>query len=180
MWRRIINVILLTSLSLLIAQPVLAHGVGGVLRISDHKMGPYTVMVWTTPNILRPGRVHVETAILRSGMNVIDCDVQVQVTPQSFSGSAITSAGGAATVENDFRHEAAFRLDKAGTYQVDITVTDQIGRGGRVTVDVEVVQVSLWLQMLVYSLFGLSGLMGLFLLRHGVRIVWPWSSSRHL
>jgi len=155
----------------LVAQPVAAHGEDSVLQVADAPVGPYTLDIWTAPGILRAGEIHVEVAVMRAGRLVPDSDVRVQMTPLKASGSSLSAPADTIVAANEVRQEAAFVLDKTGTYRVDVTMQDRAGRGGTVTFEIEVVRVPLWITAAIYAQLGVALVFGIWLLHRGVILV---------
>ncbi|MEZ4865641.1 MAG: hypothetical protein R3C14_30295 [Caldilineaceae bacterium] len=151
--------------------PVVAHGAGGILRVDGATLGPYTVMIWTSPSILRPGEVHVETAVLRGRSRIIDCQIVVTLTRLGSNTESMQAIAGAANVANEFRHEAAFYLDKSGRYAVSVAVHDDVARGGDAAFEMEISQLSGFVQGFIYLQVAIVTLATLWTVKIGIEMV---------
>ncbi|MEZ4619210.1 MAG: hypothetical protein R2867_27370 [Caldilineaceae bacterium] len=153
------------------ATPVVAHGSGGILRIDGASLGPYTVMIWTSPSILRPGEVHVETAVLRGRSRVLNCRIVATLTPLDGDAERLLATAGAANVANDYRHEAAFHLDKPGRYYATVAVYDELARGGDATFELEISPLSHFVRGFIYLQVVIVALATLWTLKIGIEFV---------
>lgn len=147
--------------------PVAAHGAGGLLQIDKLPLGPYTVMIWTSPSILRPGAVHVETTVLRGEHRVTNCRIKVLLTPLDQAGPLLQAEAGPANATNEFRHEAAFALDEPGRYAVSVSILDPAGRGGDASFEMEIRRVPAFVQGLIYLQIVIITLAALWILKTG-------------
>lgn len=170
-WHRLSALFVALALFLINSQAATAHGTGGLLRIDGAALGPYTVMIWTTPTILRPGAVHVETAVFRGRSRVTHCRIEVTVTPLDNRSSSLQSTAGAANAANEFRHEAAFQLDQPGRYGVVVTVEDELQRGGDATFAMEIVRLPTVVRGFIYLQVVIVALTGGWIMKAGVEFV---------
>ncbi|MEZ4732406.1 MAG: hypothetical protein R3E79_35285 [Caldilineaceae bacterium] len=159
--------------------PVIAHGSGGTLQIDGAVLGPYTVMIWTSPSILRPGEVHVETIVLRGRSKVTDCQIAVTITPLDDLGHALRADAGAANAANEFRHEAAFQLDKPGRYDVVVSIRDAAARGGDVPFEMTIIRLPGFVQGFIYLQVVVVALAALWTVKMGVELIGAHANKHH-
>lgn len=153
-------------------RPVSAHGEGGALIVNGVTIGPYRLSMWTSPGVLRPGEVHVETLIVdEEGVPVTGIQVYVgeQGVTSSAPGTAVKAAP--ATANNGFRHEAILNLSKAGSRRIVIQVIDQEGAVFEVSNEVSVVNIPFWMKTITVLLLVVSSLTGIWILYEGL-LVW--------
>lgn len=151
--------------------PAVAHGSGGLLRIDGAALGPYTVMIWTSPSILRPGEVHVETAVWRGRGAVINCQVEVSITPLDAREQPLHIAAGTPNAATEFRHEAAFQLDRPGRYAVSVSVRDSLARGGDATFEVAISPLSGLLRGFIYLQVAIATVAGIWVVKTGAEFI---------
>lgn len=104
------------------ARPVAAH-TEGVMQLAAEPAGPYMLTVWTSPDPVQVGEVHVAIAVVQAedALPVLEADVLVRLTPED-GGQAISGPATTENSENKFLHEAILDVAESGNYQVDIVV----------------------------------------------------------
>ena len=119
-------------------QPVQAHG-GGTPQLVNAEAGPYWVSVWTQPDPLRAGDMHVSVAVSEAprpgapegsaGDLVLDARVHVQVQPMRGSGPTLTAEATHEDAVNKLFYEADLDLPGDGYWEVVISVEGPLGAG---------------------------------------------------
>ncbi len=114
---------------LLIAGVAAAHG-GGTPQLSGANAGPYWLTVWTSPEPVRAGEMHVTVGVGRAdGAPVLDADVQVEISALPNGGVSLSGAATSAQSSNKFLYEVDFSLPESGRYLVTVKVSGAEGRG---------------------------------------------------
>lgn len=139
------RVVLGFSLLILVAlsdhvPPAWAHG-GGALQLSNAAAGPYLVSVWTQPDTLRIGALHITVAVSHpapdsdntAGEPVLGAVIRVVAQPLLEGGGApplpieVLATSDAAL--NKLYYEADFEVMQTGTWRFLIEVTGPDGSG---------------------------------------------------
>jgi len=117
---------------------VWAHG-GGTPRLTNADAGPYWVSVWTQPDPLRVGTVHLTVAVSEpntaggahreAGPPVLDATVQVRFKPLDHTGETLIAEATHADAANKIFYETDLELPQTGRWQAEITVTGPDGTG---------------------------------------------------
>jgi hypothetical protein len=162
----------------LVGRPAAAHGDEVHAVLEDAPLGPYTVTVWLSPPDLRPGEVHVAAAISDAGRPVLDCQVELTVTPLDSAERPVTVQAGPATPATGYRHEALLTIPRDGSYTCIITARDPAGEIGRQQFGAVVRPVSPWMNGLIYGQLLLAPVVGLWLPGEGF-FVWRRSRRAH-
>ena len=128
---------------LMIVAPIDAHG-GGTLQLSDALAGPYRLAVWTSPEPVRAGELHVTVGV-ESGDGVpdgivLDAVVEVLIAERSDGGERLSGFATTAQSSNKFMYEVDFELPESGSYLVVINVSGAEGQGST-TFDLDVLPV---------------------------------------
>jgi hypothetical protein len=114
---------------LLIAGVAAAHG-GGTPQLSGVTAGPYWLTVWTSPEPVRAGELHVTLGVGGAdGAPVLDAEVQVEISPLPNGGVSLTGAATSAQSSNKFLYEVDFSLPESGRYLVTVKVSGPEGSG---------------------------------------------------
>jgi hypothetical protein len=172
-------VFLLCTLWLLVgpAAPVGAHGGNRTLQLMNTAAGSYRLTIWTAPSILRTGEIHVEVAASDSSGQPLQTGlVHVEVIPSTQTESLQSALALPVAETKGTLREAKLLVEKPGLYQIAVTVVDELGAEGRVSFDVEVVQVPQGIQLLIYALLCVTLAAGFWLLKEGFGI---WSQRKH-
>jgi hypothetical protein len=148
---RLIAIVLVTALGMLFGPGIdttQAHG-GGVPQLINAEVGPYWVSVWTQPNPLRVGQVHITVAVSEppaasssqreAGAPVLDAMVQVQFQPPAGSGQPWTTSATHEGAINKLLYETDVHLAEAGSWQVWVAV-DGVQGSGRTGFQVQVAE----------------------------------------
>lgn len=162
---------------LLSVRPVAAHGDGAILRLSNAPAGPFLLDVWTYPGYLIPGTVHFTVAVLEadSGEPMPATAVFVQVTPFGEQHNPIAPANGRASLDfQTLHHESYLQIQEPGRYQVTVQVAASSEQQGEVTFDIEVVS-GTGLKVMIVSFLGVTGVVGVWFAREGLR---TWGIER--
>lgn len=99
-----------------------AHG-GGQPQIINQPIGEYAISVWTDPNPLQTGEVHVTVALAQEQAAALNRNVQLVVEPIG-NGQTIETAVTHEKSANKFMYEADFDIQRVGEYQFTISVDD--------------------------------------------------------
>jgi hypothetical protein len=120
------------------AHPVQAHS-GGTPQLTNAEAGPYRVSVWTGPDPVRAGELHVSVAVVEStepgasqeeiGNLVLNATVQVRVEPIGQTGDALIAYATHENAVNKLLYEADLDLPAEGQWRVTIQVEGPAGAG---------------------------------------------------
>jgi hypothetical protein len=162
---------------LLSVRPVAAHGDGAVLRLSNAPAGPFVLDVWTYPGYLIPGTVHFSVSVLEaaSGEPMPATAVFVEVTPLGEQHHPIAPVNGRATL--DFQtlfHESYLDIQEPGRYEVTVQAAASAEQQGEVTFEIEVAS-GTGLKVMIVSFLGVTGIIGVWFVREGLR---TWGIER--
>lgn len=118
------------TLLLLVMQPasVRAHG-GGTPQLVKEPAGAYAVYVWTNPDPLRVGTMHVTVALVEpdSDAPVLNAAVQVTASPQTGQPLTVDATHENATIKSYY--EADMELTETGPLQVTVAYQDGVAAG---------------------------------------------------
>jgi|TARA_B100001971_G_scaffold62948_1_gene57983 hypothetical protein len=115
--------------ALLIAGVAAAHG-GGTPQLSGVTAGPYWLTVWTNPEPVRAGELHVTVGVGGAdGAPVLDAEVQVEISALPNGGVSLSGAATSAQSTNKFLYEVDFELPESGLYLVSVKVSGAEGHG---------------------------------------------------
>ena len=127
----------------LIAETASAHG-GGVARLTNAEAGPYRLFVWTTPEPLLVGEVHITISVVQASSDsrsdeanrrdaldiaVTDANVQVRFEQVAQPATVFTLQAGHADMLNNLFYEADTELTAVGDWRISIIVEGAEGRG---------------------------------------------------
>lgn len=125
---------LLLTLILLISQasPALAIGPGtggSKIRVSDEQIGPYTLLVATSPLPVTVGQMSVWVRVTGAQDNKLrrDAVVMIAATPRG-GGPTLTTQGTHKNAGNDFDYVGHLDVEQSGQWDVTITVEDELGQ----------------------------------------------------
>ena len=114
---------------LMIVGPTVAHG-GGTLQLSDTLAGPYRLTVWTSPEPVRMGELHVTVGVGdTNGLSVLDASVLVIITPPNGSGKPFSDDATTSQSANKFNYEVDFELISPGIHEITVEVRGVEGEG---------------------------------------------------
>jgi hypothetical protein len=121
----------------------LAHG-GGTPRLIDVPVGPYRLYVWSSPEPLRVGDMHVTIAVVEAAQTsakldepVVDANVRVLLKPLNEQNEPFARAATNQTTLLQRYYETDFSIPAAGIWQAVIEVSGPAGAGSA-SFDVEV------------------------------------------
>jgi hypothetical protein len=110
-------------------EPVYAHG-GGAPRLVNAPTGPYFVSVWTQPDPVRAGHLHVTAAVSDPATGVPVLAAWVEVAAVFFGeGEPVFHPATRGSAPNKFYHEADLELLTDGEVEVLIHVSGPAGTG---------------------------------------------------
>lgn len=126
----------LALILLLAAQPAWAHG-GGEPQLTNAEAGAYLISVWTEPETLEVGEMHVTVAVselpapgtAQVGDPVLDATVRVQANRVDQTGETLSAVATHEAAANKLFYEAVLELPSDGTWQVEILVDGPAGSG---------------------------------------------------
>jgi hypothetical protein len=126
-------VMLLTGLLLLMSLPVSAHG-GGTPQVINAEVGPYVVSIWTQPDPIVTGTVHVTVSLSEQNVNdngrvepgvpVLNQEIVLLATLPDEGVPAISTRVTHADATNKLLYEADFDLEQTGTWQMELAIND--------------------------------------------------------
>lgn len=117
-------------------QGVLAHG-GGTPRLTNEDIGPYWISVWTSPQPVREGQLHVTVAVAEPGQSgeqqagapVLGADVAITLIPRSGGLADVRAMATNEQSANKLFYEADLLVPVAGDWQVQVDVRGPDGSG---------------------------------------------------
>lgn len=116
--------ILLGVAALVAAWPVAAHG-GGTPRIVNRPLGPYTLSVWSSPEPLAAGVVHLTVALAQDDAPALDRRVEIVATPPS--GAPIRAQATHEDAALALFYETDLTLPATGIWRFDVSVDGVAG-----------------------------------------------------
>jgi hypothetical protein len=128
------------SLFLVQPRPATAHA-AGKLHLASVPAGDFLLTVWTAPEPVRVGELHVIVGVSRAsdGDVVLDDDLRIEVTATSGLGEPLADQATREKSDNKFLYEANLRPREAAWYQVSVSVDHPQDAGGVVAFNLEVV-----------------------------------------
>ncbi len=132
----------LVSLFLLLhlfAVPHVSAHTAGRMQLSAEEAGPYRLTVWTSPEPVTEGELHIALAVVlaEDASPVLDAAVTVILTPEG-GEERLSEAASTENSENKFLYEAIFDISETGAYQVDLQVIGADGSRGETSFNLEV------------------------------------------
>lgn len=117
-------------LLLLATQPasVLAHG-GGTPQLVKEPAGAYAMYVWTNPDPVRVGTLHITVALVQPDTDVPVLNAAVQITAVPQSGQPITADATHANATIKSYYEVDMPLTETGPLQVTVAYQDGAASG---------------------------------------------------
>ncbi len=126
---------LLVAIVLCLPVPALAHGTGKP-QLNNVDAGPFRLTVWTSPDPMRVGEVHVAVIVkpqAGTGNGAVEsaADLRVEVTVIPANGTAPPLVQNAARQETFLQtyYESYFDLSTVGEWQTRIVVSSAAGVG---------------------------------------------------
>lgn len=125
------NLTVILVIVALLAVPVFAIGPGtggSKIRVNDEQIGPYILLVATSPLPVTVGQMSVWVRVTGAGDNELrrDAVVTVSATPRD-GGETLTARGTHKNAGNDFDYVAHLKVDQSGQWDVNISVEDELG-----------------------------------------------------
>lgn len=113
-----------------------AHG-GGTPQLTNENIGPYWISVWTSPEPVREGELHLtvavaepgETAGGQAGAPVLGADVDITLVPRSGGLADVRAPATNEQAANKLFYEADLLVPAAGDWLVQIDVEGPQGNG---------------------------------------------------
>lgn len=111
----------------------------GRMRLSAEEAGPYKLTVWTSPEPVKAGELHITLAVVlaEDASPVLDAAVTVNLSPEN-GGERLSEPATTEDSANKFLYEAVFDIAETGTYQVDLQIVGADGSHGESSFDLEV------------------------------------------
>lgn len=122
-------VLMLALLCLTSSSHVVQAHSSGPPRLADAAAGPYRVFVWTQPEPLRVGDMHISILVTRANQPVNDAQVQVQFTPVDPANQAIVVVAHAQDFLSNIYYEADVQLPSPGDWRATINIEGAVGKG---------------------------------------------------
>jgi len=122
-----------------VAAPLYAHG-GGVPRLTGELAGPYRIFVWSQPEPLRVGDIHLSIGLVRAEAEgsraadaldepVTDATVTVSLQPVAENARPIRTLAVLQEQLGSYYYEADATLPTAGDWRITIDVSGDLGDG---------------------------------------------------
>lgn len=134
-FRLSIAIILIATIFLLtgILSPVLAIGPGtggSKIRVDGERIGPYTLLVATSPLPVTMGQMSVWVRVTGAADDQLrrNADVTIVAKPRGSDGPVVTAKGTHKNAGNDYDYVAHLDVDQTGQWDVTVTVTDELGQ----------------------------------------------------
>ena len=102
---------------------------GGTVRVSNERVGPYDVTIFTDPSPLQAGPIDVSVMVLRAGTDVIVGEASVLVTPGPLDGQASPGTYRATreAATNKLLYATKFSLPSPGHWRFVVAITSADG-----------------------------------------------------
>lgn len=113
-----------------------AHG-GGTLQVSNEDIGPYWVSVWTSPDPVREGQMHITVSVAepgavegeQAGAPILGAKVDISLTPRAGGFADIHARATNEQSANKLFYEADLAVPASGDWQVQVDVQGPAGEG---------------------------------------------------
>lgn len=113
-----------------------AHG-GGTPQLTNENIGPYWISVWTSPQPVREGQLHVTVAVAepgeagdqQAGAPVLGADVEIILESRSGGLAAVRAMATNEQSANKLFYEADLLVPVAGDWQALVDVHGPAGAG---------------------------------------------------
>lgn len=129
--RIIVGAFLILLISLIIVSPALAIGPGtggSKIRVSDERIGPYVLLVATSPLPVTVGQMSVWVRVTDGSTGQVRPDALVMIEATPPNGSVpITAQGSHKNAGNNFDFVAHVDVEKTGQWNVKVTIKDEPG-----------------------------------------------------
>lgn len=109
---------------------VRAHG-GGTPQLIDVRAGPYALWVWTDPDPLRVGQMHVSVAVAEPETQapILDAQVTVQIELPGEGTTPLTADATGTAAANKLLYVAILEPPVEGQWLVTVSVAGPAGSG---------------------------------------------------
>ena len=112
-------------------QPALASGPGtggSKIRVSDEVVGPYILLVATSPLPVTVGQMSVWVRVTDPATNQLQREalIMIEATPQS-GGPTLTAQATHKNAGNNYDYVAHFEVEEPGQWDVVVRVEDELG-----------------------------------------------------
>ncbi len=101
-----------------------AHG-GGIPQIANAPIGEYVISVWTDPEPLRAGTVHVTVGLAQESAAVLNRAVNISIVPLG-NGQPIEAVATHENSANKFLYEADLQINRPGDYRFVVQIDDLV------------------------------------------------------
>jgi hypothetical protein len=130
-WSQFLTGLALILIFLNLAQPVLAIGPGtggSKIRVSDERIGPYVLLVATSPLPVTVGQMSVWVRVTdgKTGKYRPDATVMIKATPRE-GGDTLTAQATHKNAGNNYDYVAHFEVQTTGQWDITISVQDELG-----------------------------------------------------
>ncbi len=101
---------------------------GSKIRVSDERVGPFILLVATSPLPVTVGQMSVWVRVtdIQTSQLRRDAVVSIRATPRE-GGETLTAEGSHKNAGNDYDYVAHLQVQKTGQWDVIVTVTDELG-----------------------------------------------------
>jgi hypothetical protein len=120
----------LTLLTLPLPALAIGPGTGGSkIRVSDERIGPYVLLVATSPLPVIVGQMSVWVRVTddKTGKYRPNATVMVKATPRE-GGDTLTAQATHKNAGNDYDYVAHFEVQTTGQWDISISVQDELGQ----------------------------------------------------
>lgn len=165
--------LMLFLLGFLLTFPSSTSGNGGTPRLANARAGPYLVSVWSRPDPVQVGELHLSAAVMVPDARapVLNAEVRLIARPTAGHGTPVSALASRGAGANKLLYHADLKLPHADRWRVTVLVEGLTGRG---STDFQVVAKPRAVRKGVLAGTGLS-LVALVL----VTLLWFHSKSRH-
>jgi hypothetical protein len=124
-------VVVAVGILLVTGQPLLAIGPGtggSKIRVDDENIGPFTLLVATSPLPVTTGQLSVWVRVTGTEDNKLrrDSVVLIEATPRG-GGQTLNAQGTHQNAGNDFDYVAHFDVEQSGQWDITVSVEDELG-----------------------------------------------------
>jgi hypothetical protein len=123
--------LLLIWLNLPPAALAIGPGTGGSkIRVSDEKIGPYVLLVATSPLPVTVGQMSVWVRVTdgQTGKYRPDAVVTIRATPRDGSGPPLTTQATHKNAGNNYDYVGHFEVGNTGQWDISVCVQDELGQ----------------------------------------------------
>lgn len=101
---------------------------GSKIRVSDERIGPYVLLVATSPLPVTVGQMSVWVRVTDGSTNQVrpDATVMIEATPSN-GGAPVSAQGSHKNAGNNFDYVAHLEVEQTGQWNVKVTVKDELG-----------------------------------------------------